>query len=126
MVALIVYGSIWGTDDDFPFGPMKMYATSTKPTGRVGLAAVYGTTADGTEVKITPDDLGMRGAELEGQMPRFTEHPELLGALAETYHDNFPDRPRFVNVRLQRNYKQLVDGRVVGRTQKVVASWDVR
>lgn len=126
VVALIVYGSLWGTDDDFPFGPMKMYSTSTKPTGRVGLTAVYGTTADGTEVKITAGDLGMRGAELEGQLPRLREHPELLGALAETYHDNFRDRPRFVHVRLQRNYKELVDGRVVGRTTKIVASWEVR
>lgn len=123
VVVLLAAGSVWGTDDDFPFGPMKQYATSTKPTGRVGLTAVYGTTADGTDVKISVSELGMRVAELEGQIPRFRREPELLGSLADGYHEKYPDRPRFSHVRLQRNYRQIVNSRVVGRSTDVVARW---
>ena len=126
VVVLLAVGTFWGSDDDFPFGPLRMYATSTNPSGRVGLTAVYGTTADGDDVKISPTALGLRGAELEGQLPRLIDHPELLGALARTYHDRFPDEPEFVHVRLQRNYKELEDGVVVGRHSIVVAEWDLR
>jgi len=126
VLLLLALGSLRGSDDDFPFGPLRMYATSTSPTGRVGLTAVYGTTASGAEVKISPTALGMRGAELEGQLPRLIEHPSLLGALARTYHERFPDQPEFVHVRLQRNYKELDDGKVVGRHSTVVAEWDLR
>jgi hypothetical protein len=126
VLVLLALGTFWGSDDDFPFGPLRMYATSTSPSGRVGLTAVYGTTARGDEVKISPTALGMRGAELEGQLPRLIDHPELLGALARTYHDRFPDEPEFVHVRLQRNYKDLEDGEVVGRHSVVVAEWDLR
>lgn len=125
VVVLLAAGSLWGSDDDFPFGPLRMYATSTNPNGRVGLTAVYGTTLAGDDVKISPDAIGMRGAELEGQLPRLIANPHLLGALARTYHERFPDRPQFVHVRLQRNYKDLEDGKVVGRHSVVVAEWDV-
>jgi hypothetical protein len=124
VLVLLAVGSFWGTDDDFPFGPMKMFATSTRPGGRVSVTFVYGTTADGADVKISPDALGMRGAELEGQLPRLIEHPNLLGALARTYHERFPDRPELVRFRIQRNYQKLDDGRVVDRYSKVVAEWD--
>jgi hypothetical protein len=122
---LLAVGTFWGTDDDFPFGPMKMYATSTSPSGRVATTAVYGTTATGDDVKVSPGAIGMRNAELEGQLPRLVEHPELLGALARSYHDRFPDRPRFEHVRIQRNYKDLEDKEIVRRYSVVVAEWDV-
>ena len=125
VVVLLAVGTFWGSDDDFPFGPLRMYATSTSPNGRVGLTAVWGTTVTGEDVKISPGALGMRNAELEGQLPRLVDNPHLLGALARTYHERFPDRPEFVHVRLQRNYKDLEDGEVVGRHTVVVAEWDV-
>jgi hypothetical protein len=126
VLVLLGVGSFWGSDDDFPFGPMKMYATSTKPTGRVSVTFVYGTTADGDDVKISPGALGMRGAELEGQLPRIIEHPDLLGALARTYRERYPERPELVHFRVQRNYQKLDDGRVVRSYSTVVAEWEVR
>jgi hypothetical protein len=125
VLVLLAAGSLWGSDDDFPFGPMRMYATSTSPSGRVAVTSVYGTTDDGEDVMVSPEAIGMRGAELEGQLPRLTRHPELLGALARSYRDRFPDRPPFVRVRLQRDYKDLEDKQVVREYSVVVADWDV-
>ena len=30
-LVLLLAGTIWGSDDDFPFGPFRMYSTSSPP-----------------------------------------------------------------------------------------------
>ena len=114
-LALVAAGTLWGSDDDFPAGPFRMYATAARPNGNVRTAQLYGVLADGQERLLEAHDVGLRRAELEGQLPRFRAHPELLAALA---------KPEFVEVRLVERVRRVVDRRVQpGDRHEVVASW---
>jgi hypothetical protein len=114
-LAATLAGTFWGADDDFPVGPFRMYATSARATGTVRTAQLYGVTAAGTEILLQAGDVGLRRAELEGQLPRFRAHPDLLAALA---------RPEYVAVRLVERVRFVVDRRVQrGEERRVVAEW---
>lgn len=114
-LALTLVGTLVGTDDDFPFGPFRMYATSARTTGSVRVAQLYGVRADGTEEPLEAGDVGLRRAELEGQLPRFRAHPELLAALASADH---------VEVKLVERIRRVVNREVQpGEETRVVATW---
>jgi hypothetical protein len=115
VVALVLAGTLWGQDDDFPVGPFRMYATAAKATGNVRTAELWGVREDGTRVALQAKDVGLRRAELEGQLPRFRHDPSLLRALA---------RPDLVAVRLEERIRRVVDRRVQGEERRVlVAEW---
>ena len=116
-VALVAVlgGTLWGQDDDFPVGPFRMYATAAKPPGAVGVAELIGVRADGTRVLLQAHDVGLRRAELEGQLPRFRNDPRLLSSLAT---------PAYVEIRLEERERFVVDRRVQRRERRIlVASW---
>jgi hypothetical protein len=120
VLGLVLAGSLWGSDHDFPFGPFRMYATSGRPNGAVRTAALVGVVGDRT-FAIQPEAIGVRRAELEGQYPRFKSDPRLLGTLARAYARTGVrlDELRLVErVRRLRNRK-----RVGGSTGEVVAVW---
>ena len=111
----VLAGTAWGQDDDFPVGPFRMYATAARPTGTVRVAELFGVRADGTRVLLQAHDVGMRRAELEGQLPRFRKDPALLAALAT---------PAYVEIRLEERLRRVVDRRVQRDESRVlVASW---
>jgi len=111
----VLAGTAWGQDDDFPVGPFRMYATAARPTGTVRVAELFGVKADGTRVLLQAHDVGLRRAELEGQLPRFRKDPNLLAALA---------KPAYVEIRLEERLRRVVDRRVQGDESRVlVASW---
>jgi len=66
VLVLVLAGTLWGQDDDFPFGPFRMYATAAKPTGNVRTAELWGVRADGARVKLEAHDVGLRRAVLIG------------------------------------------------------------
>ena len=114
-LSLVLAGTVWGQDDDFPVGPFRMYATAARPTGNVRTAELWGVRADGTRVLLQARDVGLRRAELEGQLPRFRKDPALLGALA---------RPDLVEIRLEERIRRVVDRRVQRDERRVlVAEW---
>ena len=84
VLALLLGGTLWGNDSEFPFGPFRMYSTRADPDRPVVSTGVVGVTADGDEVRLSGGAVGPRRAEFEGQLPRMQEEPELLGLLAET------------------------------------------
>ena len=115
VLVLVLAGTLWGQDDDFPFGPFRMYATAAKPTGTVRVAELYGIRADGTRVLLEAHDVGLRRAELEGQLPRFRKDPALLATLA---------RPDYVEIRLEERVRRVVDRRIVrGEHRDLIAEW---
>lgn len=123
-LVLLVLGALWGSDDSFPFGPMRMYATASRSTGRIAVPGLVGVKAGGEEITLYAGQLGLRGAELEGQLPRIRAHPELLGQLAAAFERGDPDRPDLVELRLTRRVRQVVDGRVrPGLVVEVEARW---
>ena len=111
----VVAGTAWGQDDDFPVGPFRMYATAARSTGTVRVAELIGVRSDGTRVVLQAHDVGLRRAELEGQLPRFRKDPSLLGALAT---------PAYVEIRLEERERFVVDRRVQhDERRRLVASW---
>jgi hypothetical protein len=115
LLCLVLAGTIWGSDDDFPAGPFRMYATAARTTGNVRTAELWGVRADGVRVLLEAHDVGLRRAELEGQLPRFRAEPDLLAALA---------RPEYVEIRLEERVRPVVDRRVSGEERRVlIASW---
>ncbi len=126
VLALMLAGTVWGNDDEFPFGPFRMYSTRNDPNTPVISTRVVGLTAAGEEVRLSGGEVGLRRAEFEGQVSRIRENPELLGLLADSYEDSHPSAPDLEAVRMVQRRYELVDGaRTGGYTDLVVAEHDV-
>lgn len=126
VLALLLAGSLWGDDDEFPFGPFRMYSTRNDPNAPVISTRVVGVTAAGEEVRLSGGQVGLRRAELEGQVSRIREHPELLGLLAESFADAHPSAPHLEAVQMVQRRFELVDGARTGDyTDLVVAEYDL-
>ena len=123
--ALLGWGS-WKADDDaFPVGPFVMFAFTTPPDGEVRSAAVEAVDVDGHRLPVVlePSEVGLRRAEMEGQIPRVEAHPELLGALATAHARLRPDAPRWQQVDLVEHRVQLRNGRAGSESTAVLATW---
>ncbi|HUV48719.1 MAG TPA: hypothetical protein VMX11_07045, partial [Actinomycetes bacterium] len=61
---LLVVGAFFGSDDHFPLGPFRMYATSSQSTGQVAVVALQVKTegSDWTLVRPSPESVGMNVA----------------------------------------------------------------
>jgi hypothetical protein len=124
LLALLLAGSLWGEDDDFPFGPFSMYAGRASPDGEVNSTRGVGLTAAGEEVPLSGGEVGLRRAEFEGQLPRLEEHPELLGLLAESFATDHPGAPDLVSVRVVQRRFELRQGAQTGAyTDTVLADY---
>lgn len=123
IVLLLVGGSLVGSDDWFPLGPFRMYATSGRTTGAVRTAVLVAVDESGDEVPLVAEELGLRRAELEGQLRRFRDDPDLLAALAAHVED--ARGVRLVAIRLEEEVRPVVDRRPTGEVdRRVVVSWE--
>ena len=126
VLALLLAGSLWGDDDEFPFGPFRMYSTRNDPNAPVISTRVVGVTAAGEEVRLSGGQVGLRRAEFEGQVSRIKEHPDLLGLLADSFADAHPSAPDLEAVQMVQRRFELVDGARTGDyTDLVVAEYDL-
>ncbi len=89
VAALTIAGTLVGQDDDFPFGPFRMYSTRDDPDGTVVSTRVEARDATGRLRAVDERSTGLSRAEVEGQVRRFVADPELLGALSRA-HDAAP------------------------------------
>lgn len=125
--ALLLVGTLVGQDDDFPFGPFRMYATADKLNAPVHDTRLRAVDAAGRHLQLTDTQTGFRRAELEGQLPRIQRHPELLGAIATAYHRRQPAAPRLVRIDVVVRLLALRDGRPTGAyTERTEATWRAR
>ncbi|MFG3341509.1 hypothetical protein [Glycomyces sp. NPDC048151] len=116
--------SLWGTDDFFPFAPFKMYSHAHDPDGWANSTSLVLTDATGHSFPIGDNDTGFRRAELEGQLTRFREDPELLALVAEAYEDAHPGSPEIVAAEVLITSYELVDGERTGAERvEVAATW---
>jgi hypothetical protein len=114
VLALLLAGTVWGYDDDFPFGPFRMYATRSDPNTPVISTRAIGLTAAGEEVRLSGGQVGLRRAEFEGQINRLRREPELLGLLAEAFEEANPDAPELVAVQVVHRRYELSGGLPTG------------
>jgi hypothetical protein len=120
---LIVAGAAVGEDDHFPFGPFRMYATATKPTGAVSFPMLEGVTTDGRVVRFRTGQFGLRRAELEGQLRLAPDRQDLLADLAVAYRRFQPDAPPLQELRLVRVSKHIDGRELTGRSERVMATY---
>jgi hypothetical protein len=123
--AALLAGTFWGNDRHFPFGPFRMYSVANRPDGRIRSAVVEVRTTHASAwlQARTPGDLGMKRAEIEGQVDRFVAEPGLLRHLATAY-ERLNEGTTVVAVRLRQETTQLRDGRPSGTVSiETLASW---
>ena len=125
VVALLTLaGTFVGQDDDFPFGPFRMYSTRDDPDGAVVSTRVEAVDTGGRLRVVDERSTGLKRAEVEGQVGRFRAEPSLLRHLAEAHDRLRPDEPPYAEVRVVELRYQLRDSRPTGaQTERVVASW---
>jgi hypothetical protein len=122
-MACAVAGSVWGQDDAFPFGPFRMYSTTTPPSGSVFVPSFTVITEKGREVRAAPSDVGLRVAEVMGQIDRIRDHPELLRNYAEAFERRHPNVGAVVKLELVYEVHRLEEGRPVSSEQRTMVKW---
>ena len=113
VLTALVAGSIVGEDDHFPFGPFRMYAVTTKPTGKTSSLRLEGVIGDAKRRVLRIAEVGMRRAELQTQLVLYGE--EILPHLASNYQRLHPDKPPVNELRIVYLTYRLEGGATVGR-----------
>ena len=127
VVALLVAGTFWGDDDNFPFGPFRMYSTKQGLDGEVRAMAVEGLTTEGVWVEVPFEDFGLRRADVEGQLGRFERPPlELLDQMESAYLRFHQADEGFRALRLREHTFDIEDGLEAGETIETVATLRMR
>jgi hypothetical protein len=121
---LLLAGTLFGVDDDFPFGPFRMYSTAPDPNGAAKDTRVEGVDASGRTVVITEGNSGIRRAEIEGQQQAYEAEPSRLAQVATAYAEHSPAAPELRTVRIVIRWHGIRHARPTGTyTDQVVASW---
>jgi hypothetical protein len=121
---LLVGGTLFGADDDFPFGPFRMYATGPDPNGDAKDTRVEGTDVRGRTVQITEGNSGIRRAEIEGQEGAYVAAPSRLSEVAAAYQEHSPGEPPLTSVRIVVRWVGIKHARPTGTSRdEVIAEW---
>ncbi|MDY7089962.1 MAG: hypothetical protein SYR96_33325 [Actinomycetota bacterium] len=123
--ALLLAGTLWGTDDDFPFGPFRMYSTAPDPNGDARDTRVEGVDAEGRTVTITEGNSGIRRAEIEGQQQAYVDDPSRLSRVAAAYAEHTPGAAPLSSVRIVVRWHGIEHARPTGTWRdEIVAEWN--
>lgn len=127
VVLTLFWTTAYGTDDDFPLGPMVQYAFRTDPNGFIDSHYVEADTTDGRRITVPLSNrgVGMKRAQIEGQLFTFITNPSTLQQLAQAQERLHPDEPHYTRIYLMRDRLTLRDGRGAERTVEVLAQWTV-
>lgn len=124
VAALLLYGTVAGQDDLFPFGPFRMYATADKLNSPVADTHFEIVDTTGATIELTEVNTGIRRAEIEGQLGRFRKDPSLLRIIDDAYVTLNPKAPSPVRVQIIIRWYALHDGTETGAyTTQTVATW---
>ena len=122
--AVLLAGTLWGQDDDFPFGPFRMYATAPDPDADAPDTRVEGVDATGRTLQLTEWNSGLRRAEIEGQQQAYVDHPERLRQVAMAYAARNPQAEKLRTVRIVIRWVGIEDARPTGTSNdQIVAQW---
>jgi hypothetical protein len=115
--ALLFAGTVWGTDDDFPFGPFRMYAGVNGPDEPAPDTRVEGTDATGRTLVLGERNAGVRRAEVEGLEGTYVREPDRLSRIADSYARLNPGAPPLVRVAVVVRLHEIRHGSATGRWQ---------
>jgi hypothetical protein len=123
-VLLLLLGTLWGQDDDFPFGPFRMYSTAPGPDADAPDTRVEGVDTAGRTVVLTEANSGLRRAEIEGQQQAYVADPGRLRQVATAYAEKSPDAAPLRTVRIVIRWVGIEDSRPTGTSRdEVIATW---
>ena len=121
---LLLGGTLFGVDDDFPFGPFRMYSTAPDPNGDAKDTRVEGTDVDGRTVQLTEGNSGIRRAEIEGQQDAYVSTPSRLAEVAAAYEQHSPGAAPLRSVRIVIRWHGIEHARPTGTYRdQVIAQW---
>jgi hypothetical protein len=80
-------------------------------------------TADGRDVYVTQQDIGIARGAIEGRLPELVADPDRLAELAAAHHRRHPLASPYVEVRLVQTRWQLEDRQVVDQSTVTLAEW---
>ena len=122
--ALLLTGTVAGADDDFPFGPFRMYATGPDPNGDAKDTRVEGVDTAGRTVQLTEGNSGIRRAEIEGQEGAYVSAPSRLAEVAAAYQEHSPGAAPLREVRIVVRWHGIEHARPTGAYRdQVIAEW---
>jgi hypothetical protein len=123
-VAVLLAGTLFGTDDKFPFGPFRMFATTNAWSEPISIARAEVVDAQGRVTVLTEANSGVRRAEVEGQLDRFRSQPSALSGLADAYRAHNPSAPKVAKVAVVIRHHEISRSGPTGHyTDEVVAEW---
>ncbi|WP_426573354.1 hypothetical protein [Aquihabitans sp. McL0605] len=124
LVAVTLMGSAKGLDDDFPIGPFRMYAQARSLNSPVNDTWPWAIDAAGHDFRLSQAKLGVRRAEIEGQLGTFQHDPERLEILADAYAERHPGAPPIKVVEIRTRKIAMHDGKPTGHEWVLVrARW---
>jgi hypothetical protein len=128
LTALFLAGTLVGDDHWWPFSPWRMFSTSQAATGAVWSTGIEVQTADApgewVPAPLTPSNVGLNRAEVEGRIPQIEADPGRLGTLARSHAELRPDAPAWTALRVVRRQVVVVDRRPTGEERfQVLAQW---
>jgi hypothetical protein len=124
--ALLLAGTVWGSDDAFPFGPFRMYAGINGANADAPDPRVDGVDATGALVPLTERSSGLRRAEVEAHQAQYAANPALLQPVAQAYATRNPSAPRLAEVRLVVRWHEVRASWPTGRFRdETPATWRV-
>ena len=128
VLAALGYGTVRGTDDLFPFGPLVQFAFSVDPDGEIRSTFMEADTTAGThvQVRLSAKGVGIARAEIEGELTKIERDPSLLQGIADAQRRLHPAEPQFTRLYLVTDVTELRDGVAAGRRTETVATWTVR
>ncbi|NUR06877.1 MAG: hypothetical protein HOQ45_07705 [Nocardioidaceae bacterium] len=128
-IVLLVNGSVRGSDDLWPFGPMSQYAMVVADDESIVFTRISAVTDAGTtvDVPLNIEGAGVARAEIEARAGEIISNPSLLQQVADGWARKHPDKPKYVSLALIQDTTQLVHGRVEGPpSPRVLTTWKVR
>jgi hypothetical protein len=124
VTVVMLAGSIWGSDDHFPFGPQLQFANADNPNEPVAVLRVEAVDVTGKRFELNERNAGIRRAEIEDQVNRFKADPTLLTAVGDAFAARQPRAPQLVEIDLIERRHELRDGTATGHyTDMTLAVW---
>ncbi len=117
---LLLTGTLVGQDDSFPFGPFRMYSTTDSLDAPVRSTRMEAVDSTGRRFALRGGHVGLRRAEIEGQLKRFQRDPDVLAGIAQAYRNRHPDGPAITRIEIITRHLELADGRPTGEHHDTV------
>lgn len=127
VAGLLVFGTFWGSDDMFPFGPMKQFAFRIDPDGCIHSNYLRADTTDGRNVRVPwgQAGVGLKRAELEGKLSQIFADPSVLQEFIDAQRQLHPFGPHYETLYVMRDRVALDGGHVQPAQRRIVnAYWD--